>query len=129
MIRRIKIWQRRPLSCLKSGVHVRRTAGEPIKGDNLSRSETRKRKAAAIGLWARRLLAPVFPAIFLAVLLALGTQPAFAKYASLVMDAETGRVIHEINADTRNYPASLTKMMTMYLVFVALESKLWTANS
>ncbi|MCH7937076.1 MAG: D-alanyl-D-alanine carboxypeptidase [Proteobacteria bacterium] len=45
------------------------------------------------------------------------------------MDAETGRVIHEINADTRNYPASLTKMMTMYLVFEALESKLWTPNS
>ncbi|MCH7551048.1 MAG: D-alanyl-D-alanine carboxypeptidase [Proteobacteria bacterium] len=45
------------------------------------------------------------------------------------MDAETGRVIHEINADTRNYPASLTKMMTMYLVFEALESKLWTVDS
>ncbi len=125
MIRRIKIWRRRPLSCLKSGVHVRRTAGGPIKGDNLSSSETRKRKAATIGLWARRLLAPVF----LAVLLVWGPQPAFAKYASLVMDAETGRVIHEINADTRNYPASLTKMMTIYLVFEALESKLWTPNS
>ena len=59
----------------------------------------------------------------------MGPQPAFAKYASLVMDAETGRVIHEINADTRNYPASLTKMMTMYLVFEALESKLWTVDS
>ena len=91
----------------------------------MSRSETRKRKAAAIGLWVRRLLATVF----LAVLLVLGPQPAFAKYASLVMDAETGRVIHEINADTRNYPASLTKMMTMYLVFEALESRLWTADS
>lgn len=91
----------------------------------MSSSETRKRKAATIGLWARRLLAPVF----FAVLLVLGPPPAFAKYASLVMDAETGRVIHEINADTRNYPASLTKMMTMYLVFEALESKLWTIDS
>ena len=90
-------------------------SGRPIKGDNLSSSGTRKRKAAAIGLWARRLLAPVF----LAGLLVWGAAPAFAKYASLVMDAETGRVIHEINADTRNYPASLTKMMTMYLVFEA----------
>ncbi len=103
----------------------RGTIGGPIKGDNLSRSETRKRKAAAIGLSTRRLLAPVF----LAVLLVLGPPPAVAKYASLVMDAETGRVIHEINADTRNYPASLTKMMTMYLVFEALESKLWTVDS
>ena len=103
------------------------------KGDNLSSCETRKRKSAAIGLRARRLLAPVFLGAFATVLVAVllvgGPRPAFAKYASLVMDAETGRVIHEINADTRNYPASLTKMMTMYLVFEALESELWTANS
>ncbi|MAF95361.1 MAG: D-alanyl-D-alanine carboxypeptidase [Rhodospirillaceae bacterium] len=104
---------------------MRGTAGGTIKGDNLSRPETRKRKAAVIGYWSRRLLATAFAA----VLVALGPQPAFAKYASLVLDAETGRVIHEINADTRNYPASLTKMMTMYLVFEALESKLWTVNS
>ena len=45
------------------------------------------------------------------------------------MDAETGRVIHEINADTRNYPASLTKMMTLYQVFGALESELWTMKT
>src|SRR3546814_13051469 len=30
-------------------------------------------------------------------------------------------VLHAVNADTRNYPASLTKMMTLYLVFEALE--------
>lgn len=46
---------------------------------------------------------------------------AFAKYASLVIDAKTGEVLHETNADTRNYPASLTKMMTLYMVFEALE--------
>ncbi|MDH5750133.1 MAG: D-alanyl-D-alanine carboxypeptidase, partial [Rhodospirillales bacterium] len=48
-------------------------------------------------------------------------SPAFAKYAALIMDAETGRVLHQVNADTRNYPASLTKMMTLYLVFEALD--------
>jgi D-alanyl-D-alanine carboxypeptidase len=64
-----------------------------------------------------------------AAIIAFGPTPAFAKYASLVMDADSGRVIHEINADTRNYPASLTKMMTMYLVFDALESKLWTLRT
>lgn len=47
--------------------------------------------------------------------------PAFAKYASLVIDAKTGEVLHEINADTRNYPASLTKMMTLYMLFESLE--------
>lgn len=47
--------------------------------------------------------------------------PASAKYASFIVDAETGRVYHEANADTRNYPASLTKMMTLYLLFEAIE--------
>jgi len=46
---------------------------------------------------------------------------AHAKYASLVLDANTGRVLHAVNADTRNYPASLTKMMTLYMIFGALD--------
>ena len=40
---------------------------------------------------------------------------------SIVIDAETGKVISEQGADTPNYPASLTKMMTLYLLFDALE--------
>jgi D-alanyl-D-alanine carboxypeptidase len=44
-----------------------------------------------------------------------------ATYAALVMDAQTGRVIHGVRPDTLVYPASLTKMMTLYLVFQALE--------
>ena len=48
-------------------------------------------------------------------------SPAAAKYASLILDADSGRVLHAVNADTRNYPASLAKMMTLYLVFDALE--------
>ncbi|WP_085905298.1 D-alanyl-D-alanine carboxypeptidase [Kiloniella majae] len=47
--------------------------------------------------------------------------PAQAKYASLVIDAHTGEVLYSRNADTRNYPASLTKMMTLYMAFDALE--------
>ena len=46
---------------------------------------------------------------------------AQARYASIVIDYDTGRVLHETNADTRNYPASLAKMMTLYLAFEALE--------
>ena len=53
---------------------------------------------------------------------ALATSaPAQARYASLVMDAETGQVLHARNANDRNYPASLTKMMTLYMAFQALE--------
>lgn len=54
-------------------------------------------------------------------LMFLSGQSASAKYASFVIDADTGAVLHEVNADTRNYPASLTKMMTLYMVFDALE--------
>ena len=59
-----------------------------------------------------------------AVLLSLVVLPnsAFARYAAIVLDADTGRILHAANPDTRNYPASLTKMMTLYLVFDALES-------
>ncbi len=39
------------------------------------------------------------------------------EYAAYVMDARTGKAIHTVNADTRLHPASLTKMMTLYIVF------------
>jgi D-alanyl-D-alanine carboxypeptidase len=43
--------------------------------------------------------------------------------AAIVVDAESGRVLYESNADARAYPASLTKMMTLYLLFEAIEAK------
>ncbi len=49
--------------------------------------------------------------------------PAYAanpRYASIVVDVQTGRVLHQISSQERIYPASLTKMMTLYLVFDAL---------
>ncbi len=53
----------------------------------------------------------------------LATSPeAQAKYASIVIDADTGEILHEVNADGMNYPASLTKMMTLYLAFEALDN-------
>ncbi len=44
------------------------------------------------------------------------------KYASIVIDAETGTILHQDNADALRHPASLTKMMTLLLVFDALDS-------
>ena len=41
---------------------------------------------------------------------------------SIIIDADTGRVLSEMNADSITYPASLTKMMTLYLTFEALNS-------
>lgn len=48
------------------------------------------------------------------------TQTARAVEASLVLDASTGTVLSQDNADTPRHPASLTKMMTIYLTFRAL---------
>jgi D-alanyl-D-alanine carboxypeptidase len=45
-----------------------------------------------------------------------------APYAAMVMDARTGEVLHSRNADTRLHPASLTKMMTLYIAFEAVKN-------
>ncbi len=45
-----------------------------------------------------------------------------AQYASIVMDMRDGRVLYEHHADRRQQPASLTKMMTLYLTFEAVEN-------
>lgn len=51
-------------------------------------------------------------------------QPAAAqedRYAAIVMDARTNEVLLEDQADESRFPASLTKMMTLYMIFEALE--------
>ena len=59
---------------------------------------------------------------------ALGAPPPVAqssdnsRYASIVVDAASGEVLFSRFADARRYPASITKVMTLYLVFEALES-------
>src|SRR5258708_14183314 len=69
---------------------------------------------------AIQLLAALAGAMF------LWSSPLSARIAktdsSIVMDADTGQVLSEHNADAKAYPASLTKMMTLYLAFEALES-------
>lgn len=64
--------------------------------------------------------------LVLALVAAAGAvaQPQTAqasKYAALVMDATSGKVIFSRNADARRFPASLTKVMTLYMTFDALE--------
>jgi len=43
-----------------------------------------------------------------------------ARYAAIVVDAESGEVLFSRFADNRRYPASITKVMTLYLTFEAL---------
>lgn len=53
----------------------------------------------------------------------LCAQTAMAeKYAALVMDAGTNEILHSRNADDARYPASLTKVMTLYLLFDAIDA-------
>ena len=66
-----------------------------------------------------RMIAGAFLALF-----AFGvTAPASAqdRYAAIVMDARTNEVLLEDQADAARFPASLTKMMTLYMLFEALE--------
>ena len=44
-------------------------------------------------------------------------------YADIVIDANTGRILHEDNADGLRHPASLTKVMTLYILFEQLEAR------
>lgn len=53
---------------------------------------------------------------------AMAKTPTNNKYASLVLDAQTGKVISSRFADKTVHPASLTKMMTLYMVFRELEA-------
>ncbi|OYX25048.1 MAG: hypothetical protein B7Z10_07490 [Rhodobacterales bacterium 32-66-7] len=45
-----------------------------------------------------------------------------APFAAIVMDARSGEVLYEKNADARLHPASLTKMMTLYIAFQEIEA-------
>ncbi len=78
-----------------------------------------------------RFLAVVFTVVFAVAIgassdaLAAKKKPPAKKasgYSSIVIDAATGRVLQEDNADAQRYPASLTKMMTLYMIFEAIDA-------
>ncbi len=62
--------------------------------------------------------------LFLLAVLGLSTAAASAndRYAVFVADMGTGEVLHARSADAPRHPASLTKMMTLYRLFEALEA-------
>ncbi|MBR1825057.1 MAG: D-alanyl-D-alanine carboxypeptidase [Alphaproteobacteria bacterium] len=57
----------------------------------------------------------IFTAVF-------NIQNAMASTSSIMVNADDGKVMYEINADELRYPASLTKLMTLYITFNALEN-------
>lgn len=66
-------------------------------------------------------IARAVPAVFMILLLGLAA-PARAERASIVIDAGTGEVLHSQEPHLRSFPASTTKLMTVYLAFEALEA-------
>jgi D-alanyl-D-alanine carboxypeptidase len=82
---------------------------------------------------SRGLLAISGFASWLLVTLAITTpahaQVGSARYSSIVVDARTGDVLEDVNADQPRRPASLTKMMTLYLTFEALRDRRISLNT
>ena len=70
----------------------------------------------------------IFNFIFILFFITIASS-AKAKYASFIINENTKRIYHNTNADTRNYPASLTKIMTLYMVFDALKNKKISMNT
>ena len=76
-----------------------------------------------------RLLGPAVRNLVTGVIIAASTfgiaqaQIGSARYASIVVDNASGKVMEAANADALRYPASLTKLMTLYMAFEALRDK------
>ncbi len=65
----------------------------------------------------KKLLLAINAAILLFV-----TQSVNARYAAILLDADSGDVLHEVESTQSWFPASLTKMMTLYMTFDALNN-------
>ncbi len=55
--------------------------------------------------------------------------PYVEKYAAIVIDAASGKILHEQMASEPRYPASLTKMMTLYLLYEQLQKGTLTLST
>jgi D-alanyl-D-alanine carboxypeptidase len=86
----------------------------PMKAsiDGLCREGRRAGRIAATALFGLLLAAPVARA-----------QVGSDRYSSIVVDARTGQVLEAENPDAERHPASLTKMMTLYMTFEALRDR------
>ena len=73
--------------------------------------------ASLQGLFARIFLLFAFATLISIVSVRSGHA---APYAAVVIDARSGETLYEQNADARLHPASLTKMMTLYITFDAI---------
>ena len=59
----------------------------------------------------------IFIKLLIFIIFFLSSTSLFAKKAAIVIDYDSKEVLFEVNADTLNFPASLTKIMTLYITF------------
>jgi D-alanyl-D-alanine carboxypeptidase len=72
----------------------------------------------------KRLVAPIGAVLCLAAAPGIGhAQVGSDRYASIVVDAGTGNVLEAANPDAPRHPASLAKLMTLYMAFEALRDR------
>lgn len=64
----------------------------------------------------------LFLLILMPLWLLFASGASYGRYAAIMIDADNGNVLHEVEATHPWYPASLTKVMTLYMTFDALSS-------
>jgi D-alanyl-D-alanine carboxypeptidase len=88
------------------------------------------RKTSGRFAFASRLVVRFAVSVILAgAIVRSGPADAAAKYAAVVIDANTGKTLFAASADAPRYPASLTKMMTLYLLFEGLKTGKFTKST
>jgi D-alanyl-D-alanine carboxypeptidase len=78
------------------------------------RASARPFVLALLGILLSQLLLPIEAA---------WAQVGSARYSAIIVEAATGRIIMGVNQDELRFPASLTKLMTLYLTFEALRDR------
>lgn len=83
---------------------------------------------------AHAVLRSIFTAISVAIVIIATMSPAQAasvprKYAGIVVDAKTGKTLYASAADSLRYPASVTKVMTLYILFQEMQAGRLTLKS
>jgi D-alanyl-D-alanine carboxypeptidase len=100
--------------------NIRQATGDIRQGEQTGRGTSPAKTAFGIrnGLVAFLAAATALTAVPAAV--HAQAIPTNSKYAAIVVDAQSGEVLYANRADSVRYPASLTKIMTLYMVFDAL---------
>ena len=85
---------------------------------------------AGFGVWARRYAVwGITVAVLLTALPHIASaQIGSDRYSSIVVDVASGAVLEEVNPDAPRHPASLAKLMTLYMVFEALRDRRISAD-